>query len=534
MRYAASLVTGSATGATTRAAVLATALAAVLAAVLLGLASGPALAQPAPLGPPQPDSDSDGIDDVDDLDPLDPMVCADSDSDGCDDCSVIGVADPSEDGPDSDSDGLCDSGDDDDDNDGIGDAGDNCPTVPNPDQADRDSDDLGDACDDSDADGLVDRFDNCPDSDNTGQDDLDGDGLGDACDDDRDGDGFADDLGLSGGGACSTTPAAPGSGLGWATLAQLAIMLLGLAALRRRRQCLRRRASATTALLTAALFGLLTGVLDRPAAAQEVRDFSVERFRLAGDGAGLIDVEWGAVPDHLSWDLAIHLAAADDPLVVSREMDDGSGQVSDRLGALVARRVGGTAIASLALWNRLQLIVDVPVILSQDRDAVPGVADPAPGTDSAALGSGLGDIRLAGKVQLLRHDLHGVDLAVIPAVLIPSAGADDYRGEDGLSLVPEVAIARALGAVRVAGNLGYRARRNTDVLDLAMVDELTFRAGLGYGLAGRTGVPAELMVTLAGAVAAARPLDAANQTYTEVLAGASYRAPGSIVAVIAA
>lgn len=95
----------------------------------------------------------------------------------------------------------------DDDGDGVVNADDNCPTVPNPDQADCDGDDQGDACDqdddgdtipdpsdlcsacdpppadvhDEDGDGMVDVCDNCPEVANVEQTDADADGVGDLC-----------------------------------------------------------------------------------------------------------------------------------------------------------------------------------------------------------------------------------------------------------------------------------------------------------------------------------------------------------------
>jgi hypothetical protein len=58
------------------------------------------------------------------------------------------------------------------DGDGISDANDNCPNVPNVNQADTDHDGMGDACD------------NCPNNCNVQQLDADGDGIGDVCDPD--------------------------------------------------------------------------------------------------------------------------------------------------------------------------------------------------------------------------------------------------------------------------------------------------------------------------------------------------------------
>lgn len=85
--------------------------------------------------------------------------------------------------------------DDDTDGDGILNSLDNCPIAYNPDQADLDSNGVGDLCDpDIDGDGLVNDLDNCPFVSNAGQADTDTNGIGDVCDPDIDGDGIMNDL----------------------------------------------------------------------------------------------------------------------------------------------------------------------------------------------------------------------------------------------------------------------------------------------------------------------------------------------------
>jgi hypothetical protein len=69
---------------------------------------------------------------------------------------------------------------------------DNCPLVPNNDQADFDGDHIGDACDDSDGDGVTDDVDVCRLIPDPAQLDSDGDGVGDACVTDDDNDGIED------------------------------------------------------------------------------------------------------------------------------------------------------------------------------------------------------------------------------------------------------------------------------------------------------------------------------------------------------
>ncbi len=166
------------------------------------------------------DDDGDGVLDAADAAPLDPLSCADSDSDGCDDCALGGGPAPAGDGLDTDSDGICDLGDSDDDGDGVDDATDTAPTdhlvcadsdsdgcddcalgagfAPAADGLDTDGDGLCDAGDeDDDGDGVDDTLDPapnnpwvCADSDSDLCDDCSG---GDGLDPDDDGDDFDGD-----------------------------------------------------------------------------------------------------------------------------------------------------------------------------------------------------------------------------------------------------------------------------------------------------------------------------------------------------
>lgn len=89
------------------------------------------------------------------------------------------------------------------DDDGVPNSNDNCVNVTNADQANHDTDTLGDACDsDDDGDGISDSNDNCPLVANADQADIDLDGIGDICDADNDNDGLNDGIDQ-----CLDTPA---------------------------------------------------------------------------------------------------------------------------------------------------------------------------------------------------------------------------------------------------------------------------------------------------------------------------------------
>ncbi len=429
-----------------------------------------------------PDSDNDGINDGTELGVTSPDADTDtSRGNFIPDADPLTTTDPRD--PDTDDGGVPD-GVEDADHDGQIDTGETDPNDPSDDRPDDDRDD----------DGIPDLVDNCPDIPNPLQEDGDGDGRGTACDPDDNGDGFNDDLGLSGGG-CSSSH---GGGAGLALLLLALVLSLG------------RRATGSVVVSLCVLGA--AGTAD----AQEIdeaQDYPVERLRLAMDRDGVFDVEWAGVAGHLDWDVGLWLGHADDPLVIYRADEE------SRVGALVAQRSGAALTGSLALWDRLALGVEVPLVLRQDR---PTTIDGNTMQLGSLSGFGLGDLRFAAKIALLRSRSAGVDVAVIPALTVPSSSSANYFGEAGVTFAPELAVSRAFGAIRLATNLGYRARDTSQVLNLKVDDEIFARIGAGYRFGERGGPPLELDLTLGGSTAAADAFGAFNRTAVELLGAATY------------
>ena len=437
------------------------------------------------------DTDGDGM-----INPLDP----DSDNDGITDGTEVGVTTPHPDTdttaghftPDADpathtsmvvtdtDHGGVPDGEEDTDHDGQVDAGERDPLDPADDQPlDRDHD------------GVLDVVDNCPDTANPDQDDPDHDGLGSACDDDDDGDGFVDGYGVSGGG-CSTSGGQGGGGL-----AVLALAVAGVIVRRRRRVA----AAATVAGLTALVPVAAAQV------ASEKQDFSIERFELSSDTGGILGVEGAGLGARWAWDVHLWLGSANDPLVVY--MDDGG---RERVGSLISQRTGGELGASLVLHERIGLGLDAPLIVAQSRDAmVPGVV----GTLGDVGGVGLGDLRISPKLRLLRQGHEGVDVALVPELTLPTGAGENYRGDDGASFAPYLALSRRHARVRWALDLGYAFRRQTGVGGLVVDDELRAKAGVGVQVVRRV----ELAATVSAATAAKAPFDDFARNHLEVVGG---------------
>lgn len=261
-------------------------------------------------------------------------------------------------------------------------------------------------------------------------------------------------------------------------------------------------------LLVAAL---LSFTIPARAQVEEHPRFPAERLQLASDRNGLVDVEWAEPIERGAFEAYGWAGWAHRPLVVRRL------STGERIGDLVRDRSGGELGTSWAPLGSLQLSLAMPFIVSQGRPSdQPRIATVSMPELAHA---GLGDLRMAAKIALLRQDERGLSVALIPALSVPTGGSKAYRGEGGLALLPKVAAGwKHESGLRLGLNLGAVLRRTERVLDQTAGTELTFGAGGSYRYRRL-----DLAASVSGAVAAARPFARANENALEARAVVSMR-----------
>ncbi len=436
------------------------------------------------------DSDGDGLSDEEEAilgsDPND----ADSDDDG-----VIDGDEPNG-GLDSDGDGLINILDPDSDNDGLFDgtemgitmphadtdvnAGNFVPdadpsTVTSPINPDTDGGGVPDGEEDSNHNGAVDPGEGDP---NDPSDDVGG------------GRGF----GVAGGG-CSTSGGS--TGLLWGFF----LLLLVMALPRRRR---------TLATKGAAILVLSFLALPQMAQAQQITgdtDFSVERFQLSSDRLGILDVEGAQVAPHLTLDLGFWAGYANDPLTVFQEQNGDR----SRVASLVHHRIGGSLLATLALWDRLAVGIQLPVVMYQNDSISDGVM-----TESSLSSASVGDLSVIPRVQFLRQAKHGFDLGVRVALTFPTGSSSPYSGDTSVLAEPALLVGRRFGQLRTLLNVGYSARKQQQTVDLEIDDEVFVRLAGAHPLG-----PVNVEAAFRTSTGADDLFGSFNRNHNEVVGGVS-------------
>ncbi len=220
---------------------------------------------------------------------------------------------------------------------------------------------------------------------------------------------------------------------------------------------------------------------------------------------------WAEIPPHLSWDVSLWAMLQDDPLVLSRPVD---GQVRE-VGSVVGSRSTGALTVAGALFGWVELGLSLPVVFYQSRNRlVAGVTQGLP----ALSNFGVSDLVIHPKFRILKQDVQGIGLSVMPRLTVPISSKDSYFGDRGVRFAPEVLVSRSVGAWRLAANLGLRFRKQAQFVDLKVENEIYGRLGVGYRFDDAFGIPLETDVSVAVATSDAFFANT-NQDYTEVLGG---------------
>lgn len=211
-----------------------------------------------------------------------------------------------------------------------------------------------------------------------------------------------------------------------------------------------------------------------PAAAEDPtrRRFDPDPARLALSLDGGFAVETAA-------------AAPRGTLGAAAVLDLASGLLALKLGSeqnqLLEKRLSLHLLAGMS-FGRVEIAAHLPIALYQDADFSflrrQGVTGPL--VDPVA-STALGDLRLGAKAPILDAARWPLGLAAMLDLRLPTGDGDAFYS-DGLAVVPSAIATRAIGPVRLDGQLGYAIRSAGQYAQLVVHDGLVYALGASMDL----------------------------------------------------
>ena len=202
--------------------------------------------------------------------------------------------------------------------------------------------------------------------------------------------------------------------------------------------------------------------------------FQLQQFRPDGDPKGFFQTH--ASSSLGQWKLAVgfwmHYSL--DPLFLVSS-------VTGQEQALMSHQLGGDLQIGLGVLSWLDIGLTLPMSLTQvGRMPVLDVLETSSGRELS--GFAMGDLRIRARLQLLKQQPFGIDLALLPYLGVPTGNAARLNGEGGVSGGATAILGRShlLGrhTLRWALEAGYRYHPETDLLGMKIGHEVLYNGAL--------------------------------------------------------
>ncbi len=240
---------------------------------------------------------------------------------------------------------------------------------------------------------------------------------------------------------------------------------------------LRRRAAALVGLMLS--LAVPGGVaLAQPAASQAI---DVQQYKPGPGSFDVLGLHGARVGPHLGWNLGVSLNYSDDPLNLLDPRQD------TFVYRIVDSQLTLDLMGAVALFDRLELGLSLPVSTTTSEPA--GAV--APSLANGVKATGVGDLRLVPKVRLLSTE-GGLHLALAAPVTLPTAGGSKYLGADGLTFQPRLVAEWAGTSLRLLANVGLNLRREAQLRNLRVGNELAYGVGADVPLTQKLSAEASL------------------------------------------
>ncbi|MBN1960202.1 MAG: OmpA family protein [Deltaproteobacteria bacterium] len=216
---------------------------------------------------------------------------------------------------------------------------------------------------------------------------------------------------------------------------------------------------------------------------------NVQLFHPAAGGNDFVTVQSAEVNPHLKLNVGLNANYARNPLSIQVLKSDNS---TDELGIVIKNRIDANLIASLGLFDIADIGLVMPFV-SQGGFEEKKISAENVNLGKAPKSFTQGDLRILPRARVLRLEDGLLSVAVVAAVVVPTAQKAPYSSERNVVITPGIAVSTIAGSFRAALNVGYSVRDKTKLQTLVIDDELNAKIALGYNLNNNPAMPIELV-----------------------------------------